>query len=168
MPFVLIIIGLLMVIIAIRGTQAQAADLLRSEFTGQNNFITWGAAVGAVGAVGYIKPIQPLSRAFLVLIIIGMLLANEGIFDALQRQLFNRQGSASPANAAPPGGSPGGVAPVPNAAPTSGSFPAGVGNNAWWGAGLPAASGRQQPCPPGTRAQGVPGWIGGTTRCVPE
>lgn len=176
MPFALIAIGIIALVIAVRDKGRDARELLLSEFTGNNNFFSWIAGIGAVGAVGYIPAFRGLSRAFLVLIFVGIILSNEGFFSKLQAQLLNRSERKaetkrpldSTKNA--PSEAPAqtqSAALMPSLPNPVQSYPSGVGNNAWWGAGLPPAAGTQQACPPGTRSTGISGWAN-AFRCVPE
>lgn len=74
MPFALLIIGLLLVISALRNTYAQLFQLLGSEFSGPGNFIYWIVAILIIGAVGYVQKLKPLSDGFLVLILLVLVL----------------------------------------------------------------------------------------------
>lgn len=87
MPFALALIGLLLVVTGFQNTHKQLGSQIASEFSGSNNFIYWVAALGAVGALGYIKPLEPFSRAFLVLIIVSIFLANKGFFTQFNNAL---------------------------------------------------------------------------------
>ena len=70
MPFVLLIIGTVLLISAARNTQAGLFTLLQGDFTGTNNFIYWMTAILIIGAIGYIPKLKPISVAFMTLIII--------------------------------------------------------------------------------------------------
>jgi len=94
MPFAFIVIGLMIVISAARGTHRELGALLKGDFTGSGNFVYWLAAIGIVGTVGYIQKAQTLSRAFLSLILIAMILSNRGFFEKLQ-QAIEQLGSSS-------------------------------------------------------------------------
>ena len=74
MSFALIIIGLFLLISAIKNTQGSLFTLIHGDFTGSNNFIFWLVAILIVGAVGYIERIKPVSNAFLVLIVLALFL----------------------------------------------------------------------------------------------
>ena len=74
MPFVFLITGLLFIVAGVRGKSSDLLTLLKGDFTGSNNFIYWFISILVVGAIGYIKDLQALSRAFLVLVIIVLLL----------------------------------------------------------------------------------------------
>ena len=80
MPIALLIIGLVMVIAAVRGTQGTLAGLLKGDFTGTSNFLYWLVAILAIGSIGYVKRLKTFSDTFLGLILIAMLLANKGFF----------------------------------------------------------------------------------------
>jgi len=87
MPFALVTIGLLMIVTGAKDTYKEFGEQLRSDFTGENNFLYWLASIGAIGAIGYVEPLKPLSRAFMALIIIVMIVKNQGLFDKLQEAI---------------------------------------------------------------------------------
>jgi hypothetical protein len=92
MPFVLLIVGLLMIITGARGTYAQFGSQLASEFEGTNNFTYQMIALGAVGALGYIPALQTISRWALALILLVILLSNKnsnGFYSEFQAALQN-------------------------------------------------------------------------------
>jgi hypothetical protein len=119
MPFVLVAIGLMAVIIGVRGRQNDAVNLLREEFTGPQNFLTWLFAVSAVGALGYVPVFRDISRWFIGLIFVVMLFTtNRGFFDQLSAQLLNRAERPPTPDAANPAAPPlGGLAPLPEIPP---------------------------------------------------
>lgn len=80
MPFVLLIVGVILVVAGVRNTQTLLFSLLKQDFTGQGSFIPWFVVILAIGALGYIKPLKPITTAFLVLIIIVLFLSNGGFF----------------------------------------------------------------------------------------
>lgn len=103
MPYIFIIIGLVMVIAAVRNTVADTKDangnvtdaglatLLKHDFTGQNNYIYWVVSILIIGAIGYIKPLQPVSRAFMLLVIIVLFLSNKGVFAQFNSALSGKK-----------------------------------------------------------------------------
>jgi hypothetical protein len=117
MPFILIVVGLIAFVIGVRGTHKEASQLLRDSFSGERNFITWIFAIGTLGVVGYVPVLRPVTRGFIALILIVMLLSNDGFFGQLQRQLLNRPRSmgAAGGGGVSPATTPaaGGLAPVP-------------------------------------------------------
>lgn len=82
MPFVFVILGLLFLITAIRGTQNDMFALVKSEFWGTNSFVPWAVAIFILGAIGYAKPVRPIADAMIGLVIVVMVLANKGGFFA--------------------------------------------------------------------------------------
>lgn len=95
MPFVLILVGLLIVIAGFQNTYKELGTQLASDFTGQNNFTWYLVSIFVVGAIGYAggknSSLQNFSRAFMALIIVAMVLANSkagnNFFDALTKQI---------------------------------------------------------------------------------
>lgn len=95
MPFALVFVGLLLIVVGAKGTQNAFASELKDDFTGQGNFIWWIAAIGSVGALGYIPTFRKFSVAFMSLILVAMLLSNQGFFTKLNEAL--KSGPVSPA-----------------------------------------------------------------------
>lgn len=93
MPFLLLIVGGLAVLSAIRGTYQQLGSQLYSDLTGSAGnvgFMYWISAIVVVGAFGYYTPAQKFSRMFMVLILLGMVLANNtGLFARLAQAVKN-------------------------------------------------------------------------------
>ena len=87
MPFALVFIGLILVVTGVKNTHKQLGAQIISDFTGPNNFFYWFAAIGAVGALGASETFRPLSRAFMALIIIAMVIRNGGFFDQLMKAI---------------------------------------------------------------------------------
>lgn len=87
MPFALVTIGLLMIITGAKGTYKEFGEQLTSDFTGEGNFLYWLAAIGGIGALGYIDALKPISRSFMTLIILIMVIRNEGLFDKLREAI---------------------------------------------------------------------------------
>jgi hypothetical protein len=75
LPFTLVILGIVLLIAAVRGTQDQLFTLVKNDFTGPKNFIYWSVAILFIGALGYIPKLKPLSVTFMVLIVIVLVLA---------------------------------------------------------------------------------------------
>jgi hypothetical protein len=103
MPFALIIIGLALLITAIRGTTGAFFTLVKGDFTGNGNFIYWLVAILVIGAVGYIKKLQPVSDMMLALVLIVLFLkSGTGFFDQFTKQIANPVGvtpdSSSPSS----------------------------------------------------------------------
>lgn len=82
MPFALLIVGIILVVAAIRNTVSDnttsgakgLTTLVQGDFTGQNNFIYWMVAILVIGALGYIDSLKTFSRTMLVLILVALFL----------------------------------------------------------------------------------------------
>ncbi len=100
MPFVLIIIGLVLLISGVRGTVVSSGqqeglyDLVKGDFTGKDNFFYWFVAIMVIGAIGYIEDLQSLSRAFLALVVIVLFLSNGGFFQKFTAEFFPNTASS--------------------------------------------------------------------------
>lgn len=77
MPFFLLFAGIILLVVVIRGsdTTTQFVNLLKSDFSGQDNFFVWVLAFIFLIALGYWKTIRPITDTFLVLIIIVIFIA---------------------------------------------------------------------------------------------
>jgi hypothetical protein len=90
MPFVFVVMGLLFLVVAVRGTQDTLFSLVKSEFTGSGSFIPWAAAIFILGAIGYAKPVKPIADAMIGLVLLAMILNNKGgIFKQFETQIAN-------------------------------------------------------------------------------
>jgi len=87
MPLALLVIGIIFLVAAIRGTQDDLFDILKDDFAGSNSFLIWGLAFFIIGAAGYYRPLLPLSRAFMVLIVVVLFLSNQGFFNKFMAQI---------------------------------------------------------------------------------
>ncbi len=75
MAFALLIIGITLIVAAVRNTQGTLVDLLIRDFSGEGNFVYWIVALLLVGSVGYVPRLKPISDGFLVIIILALLLS---------------------------------------------------------------------------------------------
>jgi hypothetical protein len=108
MPFVLLIAGALAIASAIKGTYAQLGQQIITDMkgsAGSPGYLYWVSAIIMIGALGYYAPLQKFSRAFMVLIIIGMVLATKGgvfskLTDALKNPVEPPQTSGTPQGSA--------------------------------------------------------------------
>jgi hypothetical protein len=80
MPLILIIVGALFVVAAVRGTHSDLFTLLKSDFTGDKNFLFFVTAIFVLGALGYVAGFKPLANAFLLLVVAVIVLSNKGFF----------------------------------------------------------------------------------------
>jgi hypothetical protein len=122
MPFVLLFLGIGLLVIAVRGTQGTALQLLESEFTGKGSFAVWVIAIVILASIGYIKPLRPLADGFIVLLLVAIVIAaqksGKNLFASFNDQLRNPVAATPPASGAgspmtAPGGNqqPGSILP---------------------------------------------------------
>jgi hypothetical protein len=99
MPFVLIVVGLMLVVAGVRGQESELLSLIKSDFTGNGSFkgsyFAWVAAIGVLGGLGYIQKIRPIANAFLVLVILILFLSNRGFFSQFNQALQSASSSSS-------------------------------------------------------------------------
>lgn len=112
MPFALILIGLALVISAIRGTHGDLAKLLKNTFTGEGNFLIWIIVIGVLGLIGYNQKGQTFSRYAMALVLLAMVLANGGVFEKFMSAISDMQdggtsGAGSAGNTLPDGAATG-------------------------------------------------------------
>jgi hypothetical protein len=117
MPLAFLLIGAVLIITAIRGTHANLGQLLSQDFTGSgagqgHSFLIWMAAIAGVAALGYIPEMKVPARLLLALVILGLLIANKGVF--------------AQASAALGQGIPGVTVQQAQAAPTGEALPAAI------------------------------------------
>lgn len=87
MPFAFIIVGIVLVVAGVRGTSGQLLTLLKGDLTGKNSYLYWMASILILGALGYDEDIRPLSRAFMTLVIVVLILRNGGFFSLFNQAL---------------------------------------------------------------------------------
>ena len=87
MPFFIAIVGIVLLVSALRGQVGTLFGLIKSDFTGSGNFLYWVVALLAVGSIGYVKKLQPISDAFLALILVVFTLSNKGFFNQFMQGL---------------------------------------------------------------------------------
>jgi hypothetical protein len=87
MPIALLVIGIVFLAAAMRGTQKDLFAVLKDDFTGSNNFLVWGLAIFLIGAVGYYRPLRAVSNSFMLLVILVLFLSNRGFLTKLSEQL---------------------------------------------------------------------------------
>ncbi len=122
MPYVLTIVGIMLIVSGIRNTHAQLGAQLKSDFTGAGNFTYWIIAIGMVGMAGYVKVLQTPSRIFMAIILLGIFLSkgNQGFFPQ-----FTAAIKAGPENITPAADAP--ASSASTATNSNGTGPFGVG-----------------------------------------
>ena len=105
MPYALIAIGVIMMVTGVQNTYSAMASQLQTDGVA---FLKWMIAFGVIGGVGYVQDLQNLSRMFMTLMIIAVLLSNSktglGFFGNLQNAI-----NAGPV---PPGSGPTPITPT--------------------------------------------------------
>lgn len=77
MPFIFLFTGVLLLVAGVRGKSSDLLTLLKGDLTGDNNFTYWILSILVIGALGYVSSLRTLSRSFLFLVILVLIL-NEG------------------------------------------------------------------------------------------
>lgn len=95
MPFVLLVMGAILFVAGVRGTNGDLWTLVKGDFTGQKSFLIWIAAIAVVGGIGYIPKLKPLSIAFMTLLLIVLFLSNKGVIGQLYSFVANPNTSGS-------------------------------------------------------------------------
>lgn len=101
MPFVFLIIGTVFIIAGVRNTTSDLVSLFQDDIKGDNNFVYWILAILAIGALGYVQDLRPLSRAFLVLVLIVLVLSEDksatagGFFTKFQQGITSITGGTT-------------------------------------------------------------------------
>ena len=91
MPILFIGSGLALVLTGVKGDPGALWELLAGDFTGQNNFIYWMISILALGSLGYVDSLRQMSRLFLALVVVVLLLDNKGFFAQLQSFINSTQ-----------------------------------------------------------------------------
>ena len=95
MPLLFIGSGLVLILTGVKGNPAQLWNLIEGDFSGPNNYVYWTVSILALGALGYIQQLKSLSRLFLVLVVIVLLLDNKGFFAQLQSFINSTSGNSA-------------------------------------------------------------------------
>jgi hypothetical protein len=103
MPFVLLITGAILLTASVRNTQDNLFALVRSDFTGPNNFIYWFIAIFVIGSIGYIPKAKPVATMFLVLVVLVLVLTRGnpnttggGFFEQFTKQIQSPEIKVTP------------------------------------------------------------------------
>lgn len=93
MPFVLIIIGVILLVVAVRDTYGSLGQALSTDIPG---YATWALALAGVGALGFVPGLKTPARWLLLLVLVVLVLKN------YQAILTGFAGSTSTADATTP------------------------------------------------------------------
>jgi hypothetical protein len=94
MPFVLLLIGLVLVVAAYRNTQGDLAAALAQDVPG---FLVWALAIVGVGALGWVPGMRPVSRSLMTLVLLVIVLKN---YQAILAGFTGLESTPSPSTAA--------------------------------------------------------------------
>lgn len=72
MPLILIAVGGVLVFVGVRGDPGSLYDLVGGDI--RAGYFQWMLAIIILGALGYVKGLENLSKLFIALVIIGLLL----------------------------------------------------------------------------------------------
>lgn len=100
MPFLFGIIGLVLIVSGVRGTVAgtnpNLVSLVQQDLTGKPNYIEWMFAIGVIGAIGYIDSLKTLSRAFMTLVVVVLIIDNREFFVQLTNSVQQISQNSNP------------------------------------------------------------------------
>lgn len=83
MPFLLLIIGALLFVVAYQNTHADVGKALAQDIP---PFLKWGAAIAAVAALGWVPGMREISRWLLALVLVVIVLKNyQQMLDGLKQ-----------------------------------------------------------------------------------
>lgn len=82
----LAIIAIILIVAGVRGQIDKVGEILQDDFTGNTNFAGWLVAVAIVGTVASFKQTRQLGQAFYALMIVVLLLSNQGFIREFERQ----------------------------------------------------------------------------------
>lgn len=136
MAFIGSIVGLALVLTVLNGTYKDLGSALYTDlFTGgTGGFIAWVFALVVIGLIAYIPGMKKPAYVFLALVIVVMLLANQGLFAKIMSAI--QSGPSAPTNATP-------LQAIPLQIATANASAAGLPTSVASGAnmGFPALSG---------------------------
>jgi hypothetical protein len=85
MPYILLIVGVVLFLAALRGTHKELGNLLVEDIF-DRQFMAWLTIIFGLGFAGYIKELRPLSIAFMSLVLIVYIISQRGVFQQLLGQ----------------------------------------------------------------------------------
>lgn len=104
MKAIAIILGVVLLIVAARGTETDSENgsgdgkgffpLLKGDLESQQ-FRAWVAAIVIIGVLGFIPAIQPIADGIIALLIAVLLLSKGQFFDQLSKAILQPAGSGS-------------------------------------------------------------------------
>lgn len=95
MAFLLVLIGVIVGITALRNSQGDLAGLLQTDLT-NTQLYAWAGAIIAIGLLGYIPRFETASRLLLGLVVLVLLISNNGVFAQFQQAFANPPQPSTP------------------------------------------------------------------------
>lgn len=99
MPFILIVVGIILLVTAIQGTTGQLASMLSQDVFGAGGYLYWFVAILVIGAVGYVKQLKTLSDMGIFLVVLVLILSHKGLFQQFNAELKKIKSSGFGASA---------------------------------------------------------------------
>lgn len=87
MPFVLIVVGIILLVTAIQGTTGQLGSMLVQDTFGTGGYVYWFVAIIVIGAVGYVKQLKTLSDMGMFLVVLVLFLSHKGFFQQFNAEI---------------------------------------------------------------------------------
>ncbi len=78
MAWGLLFVGFILAISAVKGNHNELFSLVKSDFTGKDNFFFWVLSIIILVAIGNWKAARPITDAFLVLVILVIIISSRG------------------------------------------------------------------------------------------
>lgn len=91
MPLLFIGTGLVLILTGVKGDPGQLWELVAGDFSGPNNYVYWMVSILVLGALGYVDQLKQLSKVFIALVVLVLLLHNHGFFAQLQSFINSTQ-----------------------------------------------------------------------------
>ena len=105
MIFGILLIGIILIDTSLKGTNKELGDQLAADFLGTDGFMLWAGSFVGVGLIGYIPGLQRTSHYLLALLIVVIVVRNQGLFAQAQDALLVAS-KKGPAPAQPPPADP--------------------------------------------------------------
>lgn len=85
-PFVFLFVGAVFIVAGVRGKAQDVGDILKSDFTGNPNYLTWIIAVAAIGLLLANRYTEKVGTAFFALLLLVLFISNRGFFAEFSAQ----------------------------------------------------------------------------------
>ncbi|MDR3562358.1 MAG: hypothetical protein P4N59_13135 [Negativicutes bacterium] len=93
MPFALILIGLVLIVSGVEGTELDLGKQLKTDFTGSGSYLYWAVAIVAIGVIGYVNELKKFSDVFMALLLVSLVFHNGGVFSNANKELASANNS---------------------------------------------------------------------------